>query len=31
MLFDREGRVAVAHVGIVDKATFERDIKVQLK
>lgn len=31
MLIDRQGRVAVSHVGIVDKATFERDIEELLK
>jgi len=31
MLIDRQGRVAVSHVGIVDKATFERDIQDLLK
>lgn len=31
MLIDRQGRVAVSHVGIVDKATFEHDIQELLK
>jgi peroxiredoxin len=31
MLIDRQGRVAVSHVGIVDKATFEQDIQELLK
>jgi peroxiredoxin len=31
MLIDRQGRIAVSHVGIVDKATFERDIEELLK
>ena len=31
MLIDRQGRVAVWHVGIVDKATFEHDIQELLK
>jgi hypothetical protein len=31
MLIDRQGRVAISHVGIVDKAMFERDIQELLK
>ena len=31
MLIDRQGRVAISHVGIVDKAMFERDIEELLK
>jgi peroxiredoxin len=31
MLIDRQGRVAVSHVGIVDKAMFEHDIEELLK
>jgi peroxiredoxin len=31
MLIDREGRVAVSHVGIVDKAKFENHIQELLK
>lgn len=31
ILIDREGRIAVSHVGIVDKAMFERDIQELLK
>ena len=31
ILIDRQGRVAVTHVGIVDKATFEKDIQYLLK
>ncbi len=31
MLIDREGRVAVSHVGIVNKAAFEHDIEELLK
>jgi peroxiredoxin len=31
MLVDRQGRIAVSHVGIVDKAAFERDIEELLK
>jgi peroxiredoxin len=31
ILIDREGRVAVSHVGIVDKAMFEHDIEELLK
>jgi peroxiredoxin len=31
MLIDRNGRVAVSHVGIVDKAAFERAIQELLK
>lgn len=31
ILIDRQGRIAVSHVGIVDKAAFERDIQDLLK
>jgi peroxiredoxin len=31
MLIDRQGRVAIGHVGIVDKAMFEHDIEELLK
>jgi thiol-disulfide isomerase/thioredoxin len=31
MLIDREGRVAVSHIGIVDKTMFEHDIQELLK
>jgi peroxiredoxin len=31
LLIDREGRIAVSHVGVVDKAQFERDIEQLLK
>lgn len=31
MLIDRQGRVAISHVGIVDKAMFEHDIEELLK
>ncbi len=30
-LIDRQGRVAVAHAGIVDRAAFERDIQELLR
>ena len=31
MLIDREGRVAVSHIGIVDKEAFEHNIQELLK
>jgi predicted RNase H-related nuclease YkuK (DUF458 family) len=31
ILIDRQGRVAVSHTGIVDRAKFENDIKELLK
>jgi peroxiredoxin len=31
LLIDREGRVAVAHAGIVDRAAFERDVAELLR
>lgn len=31
MLIDRQGRIAVSHVGIVDRTAFERDIEELLK
>jgi hypothetical protein len=31
VLIDRQGRVAVSHVGIVDRDEFERDIQELLK
>lgn len=31
MLIARQGRIAISHVGIVDKAAFERDIEELLK
>jgi thiol-disulfide isomerase/thioredoxin len=31
MLIDRQGRIAVSHVGIVDRDAFERDIEELLK
>ncbi len=27
ILIDRQGRIAVSHIGIVDKAAFEADIQ----
>jgi peroxiredoxin len=31
LLIDREGRVAVSHAGIVDRAAFERDVEALLR
>ncbi len=31
ILIDRQGRIAVSHVGVVDRAAFERDIEELLK
>jgi hypothetical protein len=31
LLIDREGRVAVSHAGIVDRAAFERDVEEVLR
>ena len=31
LLIDRSGRIAVSHVGMVDKAAFERDIQRLLR
>jgi thiol-disulfide isomerase/thioredoxin len=31
LLIDRDGRIAVSHVGIVDKAAFEQDIQALLR
>lgn len=30
LLIDREGKIADLHVGMVDKATFEREIQILL-
>ena len=31
LLIDREGKIAVSHVGVVDKASFEKDIQTLLQ
>ena len=31
VLIDREGRIAVSHAGVVDRATFERDLQQLLR
>lgn len=31
LLIDRQGRIAYSHAGVVDKDSFERDIKALLR